>query len=119
MNTPLFNNSRILRSLKSCFFIAGLALLPFTAPVSAADTKPTAAEISKARAECAAHKQKVRALETANEDDPQLPAERAAWASACGHAQDLISAASGIRPPAPAPDPNAAAAAAGAGTPAN
>lgn len=111
MNTLLFDNFRILRKFQACTLVASLMLLPFATPAQAANAKPTAAEISKARAECAAHKQKVRALESANEDDPQLPAARAAWASACGHAQDLISAASGIPPPAPAPDPNATAAA--------
>lgn len=107
MDTLSFNNSRILRNFKACAFVASLALLPFSAPVNAADTKPTAAEISKARAECAAQKQKVRKLESTNADDPQLTSARAAWAHACGQAQDLISAASGIPPPAPAPDPNA------------
>lgn len=110
MDKPLFNNSRFLRNFKACAFVASLALMPLAAPVSAADAKPSAAEISKARAECAAHKQKIHAMESANEDDPQLTSARAAWASACGHAQDLINAASGIPPPAPAPDPNAPAA---------
>jgi uncharacterized membrane protein len=107
MDTPLFNNSLILRKSKACALAASLALLSLATPLQAAETRPTAAEISKARAQCAVHKQKVRALESANENDPQLPSERTAWASACGHAQDLISAASGIPPPAPAPDPNA------------
>ena len=112
MNTPLFNKSRILRIFRPAGVIAGLALLPLATLTNAADTKPTAAEISKARAECAAQKHKVKAMESANADDPQLPEARKAWAQACGHAQDLISAASGIPPPAPAPDPNAATAAA-------
>lgn len=112
MNTSLRSNSSLLRNLRTgLLLMAGLALLSVATAAGAADAKPTAAEINKARAECAAHKQKVHALENANENDPQLPAARAAWASACGHAQDLISAASGIPPPEPAPDPNAAGAA--------
>lgn len=111
MNTSLLSKSRILRIPRTGFLLAILALAAVTTVAAAADAKPTAAEISKARADCAAHKHKVHAIENANQDDPQLPAERAAWASACGHAQDLISAASGISPPAPAPDPNAAGAA--------
>ena len=114
MNTTLFNNTRSSRRLAACALVTGLLLLPLAGLVNAGDAKPTAAEISKARAECAAQKQKVRALESANEDDPQLASARATWARACGHAQDLISAASGIPPPTPAPDPNAAGAAAAA-----
>jgi hypothetical protein len=110
MDTLPFKNSPILRNFKAHALLASLALLPFAAPVNAADTKPTAAEVSKARAECAAQKQKVRKIESANEDDPQLTSARATWASACGHAQDLINAASGVPPPAPSPDPNAPAA---------
>lgn len=117
MNTSLFSNSRILRNLKSGSLVASLALLTITTSAMAADAKPTAAEISKARAECSAQKQKVHALENANENDPQLTDARATWVRACGHAQDLINAASGAKPPAPAPDPNAAAA--GASAPAN
>lgn len=107
MDNVLFNKSRILRNLQACSAAAGLALMSLSTPVSAADAKPTAAEISKARAECAEQKRKVRALESANADDAQVAAARLVWAHACGQAQDLISAASGIPPPAPGPDPNA------------
>lgn len=109
MNIALFNDSRILRNFKITSVIAGLTLMSFVPPAVAADPKPTAAEITKARAECNAEKRKVQSMETANADDPQLTTARQSWAHTCGHAQDLISAASGIAPPAPAPDPNAAA----------
>lgn len=112
MKTALFNNSRILRNFRAGSLVVGLALLPLATAANAADAKPSAAEISKARAQCAAEKRKVQAMESANADDPALSAARLTWAQACGHAQDLISAASGIPPPVPAPDPNAPAAAA-------
>lgn len=112
MNTSLSGKFSTLRSLGTGLLMAGITLLSVTTVADAGDAKPTAAEISKARGDCAAHKRKVHAMENSNENDPELPAARAAWASACGHAQDLISAASGTPPPepapAPAPDPNAA-----------
>jgi hypothetical protein len=109
MKTFLFNNSWVLRNFKAGTAIVGLALWAWAMPASAADAKPTAAEISKARAQCAAEKRKVKAMESADPDNPQLSAARLTWAQACGHAQDLISAASGAPPPAPVPaaDPNA------------
>ncbi len=99
-------SAQILRKLGSTTLVLVCVLLLMPTPVKAGDTKPTATEISKARAECAMQKQKVRALESANADDSQLSAARAAWEHACGHAQDLISAGTGIPPPAPHSDPN-------------
>lgn len=104
--TPM-NFAQILRSLKAPTATI-LALLAFSTTAYAADAKPTAKEIAKARAECAMQKQKVRALENANADEAKLTPALAEWEHACGHAQDLISAASGIPAPKPEPDPNAA-----------
>ena len=106
MKTRPFNNFRILRNFKAGLWVINLTLLPFAA-ASAADAQPaaTAAEISKARAECAAEKRKVKALEAANAEDAQLSLARLVWSRACGHAQDLISGAASVSSPAPTPDP--------------
>lgn len=104
--------AQILRSLGTTTAVMTCTLLALAMPAHAGDTKPTAAEITKARAECAAQKQKVRGLESASADEELVSAARVIWVRACGHAQDLMNAASGISPPKPAPDPNAAAAAA-------
>lgn len=118
MSKALFNNSRILRNFKACAAIASLALLPFAPPVGAASATPTAMEINKARAECAEQKRKVRTLESANAGEELQVAARLAWEHACGHAQELIGAASGVPPPKPTADPNAAATGAAAPAPA-
>lgn len=112
MNRISRHSAQVLRKLGSTTAVLACMLSPLAMPAYADDAKPTAAEITKARAECAMHKQKVRAVENANEDDAQLPAMRLAWAQACGRAQDLITAASGTPPPKPQADPNAAGAAA-------
>ncbi|MES2490627.1 MAG: hypothetical protein V4607_12630 [Pseudomonadota bacterium] len=108
MNRFSHHSAQILRKLGSTTVLLFCMLSPLALPVYADDAKPTAAEITKARAECAMHKQKVRAIENANADDAQLPAMRLAWAQACGRAQDLITAASGTPPAKPQADPNAA-----------
>lgn len=107
MNRFLRPSAQVLRKLGSTTALLACMLSPLAMPAFADDAKPTAAEITKARAECAMHKQKVRAAENANADDLELPAMRLAWAQACGRAQDLITAASGIAPPKPQADPNA------------
>lgn len=69
-----------------------------------ADTaKPTAAQIAKARGECALQKQRVKAMEAKGDDDQKISAARLDWEHACGRAHALISAASGVADPVPSP----------------
>lgn len=111
MRTLLSPIAQILRKLGTTTAVFAWLAMPLAAPLSAAEAKPTATEISKARSECAANKQKVHSLESASADEELISAARVTWVRACGHAQDLISAASGVAPPKPTTDPNAAAAA--------
>lgn len=88
--------------------MTALMLTLVTAPAALAEgNKPAAAEINKARGECAAQKQKFRALEAKSDpDSPALSSARLAWEHACGQAQALIDAAEGrAAPPIVAPRP--------------
>jgi hypothetical protein len=63
-------------------------------------------EVSKARAECASQKQKVKAMEGKGAGD-ELTAARKAWENACQQAELLMNQMNGTKEPEPAPAPEA------------
>lgn len=81
------------------------AALLATVASSTAAAKPSAEDVSRARAECRAHKTKVQAAEKKDGADPQLAAMKLEWEHACLKAQLLLDEREGAEPPAPAPAP--------------
>jgi hypothetical protein len=70
-------------------WIVGIALLLMCSSAWAADNP-----IDQARADCAAHKMKVRALEGRMARSSELAGARKAWERSCAHAQQLMSGGS-------------------------
>lgn len=105
-NTSLDRAARMPLWKRASGFASAATLMLLSVGSSAAETKPTEAEVTKARADCAAHKQRVRTLEAkVGPDDPKVAEERSAWERACAKAQSLINAAEGKSPPQPSTPP--------------
>ncbi|MGH8528704.1 MAG: hypothetical protein ACRETN_02515 [Nevskiales bacterium] len=83
------------------YLIGSAAALLAVGAFSIASAAPTQGEIDKARAECAAHKQKVAELEARRAGDPALSNERALWEKACARANRLMDERDGKQTPQP------------------
>ena len=69
----------------------------------AADARPTAPEVSRARGECARYRRHVEKLEADPKADPaQLARDTAEWERACARAEALMQDA-GVEPRSPPP----------------
>lgn len=78
---------------------AAVLLLGSAFPAHAASTEQ---EVTQARADCHAHKMRVKELEASSaKDDGKLKEERAAWVHSCGQASQMMNGGSGnAAPPA-------------------
>lgn len=84
--------------------VGTIATLMLAATAATAMAAPTQQDVSKARADCRAHKQRVMKLETrAAKSDPALQQARLDWEMSCHKAEMLISEKTGEAPPQPEP----------------
>ncbi len=75
----------------SRYLIGSMVVLLVIAAYSTANAMPTQNEVNKARAECHAHKQRVKTLEgDSTQGDPRVAEARSLWESACARANELM-----------------------------
>ena len=94
MNTSSLHDSAKSRSSPRLLSVASATLmLLWVMSPGAASGKPTAIQVNNARADCAARKHRVEALEARESDDQTLTQQRVEWEHACAHAESLMEAA--------------------------